>query len=575
MMRRGLVKAVGLLLVFTWSCATFVRHWSDRHVFRYTMKRENATDFGKEDPVSKKVLITDKVVDACIEKLEGAGCEVDVKLGLTPDQLREVIPEYNALIVRSATEVTREVIEAADNLSVIGRAGVVVDNIDIVAATERGIIVCNAPVSNIISAAELVMGLMLGAARKVVPADMSMKRHEWSRADFVGTELYEKTLAIFGLGRVGGLVAERAKAFGMRVVAHDPFCSPERADALGVSLYAELDEILPLADFITVHLPKTETTIGMFGPSEFDMMKDGVILVNCARGGIFQEEALADFMAAGKVSACGVDAFESEPCFDSPLHEFSQAILTPHLVGSTYEAQMRAGTQIAEYVIAGLEGSIVPTAVNLSMVPPEVLDAIAPYVPACQLMGSTLAQIEHEIPTTLTVTVSGSLAGHESDILTAGALDGLLSYRSSMHITADNAVTMAKRHGIKVETLHNADAGEYSSTVSVQADNLSMACTLIDSGQTTRIVSLLGYKIDIVPAKHGLILEYVDKPGRMGVIGTILGKAGVNISTMQIGTSPSQEYALVYMNVGSPVPDEVLDELRNAMDLENLWYIKL
>lgn len=523
----------------------------------------------------KKILITDKVVDECVFILQDAGYQVDVRLNLTHDQLIGLVGDYHALIVRSATRVTSDVIDAAKNLEVIGRAGVVVDNIDLSAATERGIIVCNAPVSNIVSAAEQVMCLMLGAARKVAAADRSMKAHAWSRSDFVGTELFEKTLAIFGLGRVGMLVAQRAQAFGMNIVVHDPYCSPERADALGATLYSNIEDILPIADFISVHLPKTEVTMGLFGPREFDLMKEGAILVNCAFGGVFDMDALADFMAAGKISACGIDVFESEPCLDSPLHEFDQAILTPHLAGSTYEAQMRAGVQIAQHVSAGLEGSIVPTALNMSTVPPEVLDAVAPYVPACQLMGSTLAQIARDIPTHLSVISSGALSGQDTDILTAGVLDGLLSYRSRIHINPDNAMDVAKRHGIKVETLHEVEAGEYSSTVTVRADDLDMACTLIDSGQTTRIVSLLGYKIDIVPAKHSLIFEYIDSPGRMGIIGTILGEAGINITTMQIGTSATEKYALVYINVNEPVPDEVLEALTSAMDLENLWYIRL
>ena len=523
----------------------------------------------------KKILVTEKVADACTDALRESGYEVDVMLDLAPERLIEVLPEYDALIVRSATKVTREVIEAADKLRVIGRAGVGVSNIDIQAATEHDIIVCNAPVSNIVSAAEQAMCLMLAAARKVCSADRSMKAHEWNRSRFVGTELYEKTLAIFGLGRIGGLVAERAKGFGMRVIAHDPYCSPERADALGVTLYAEMSDILREADFITVHLPKTQGTTGLFGPAEFSQMKEGAILVNCSHGDIFDIASLADFMAAGKIAACGFDVFSQEPCLDSPLHEFDQAVLTPHLAGSTYEAQMRAGVQIAEYVTAGLEGSIVPTAINVASVPPEILDSVGPYIPACQLMGSTLAQIGKDIPTTLVITASGALAGQDSKLLTAGVLDGMLSYRSSMRVTSDNAIAIAKRHGIRVEMRDNVDAGEYSSTVNVKADDLEMACTLIDSGQTTRIVSLLGYKIDIIPAKYSLIFEYVDQPGRIGVIGTILGEAGINITTMQIGTKPSQRYALVYMNVGGPVPDEVIAKLHNAVDLENLWYIRL
>ena len=297
--------------------------------------------------MAKKVLVTEKVAEECITILKEKGLEVDISLKTPPEELLRIIPGYDALVVRSATKVTREVIEAGSKLKVIGRAGVGVDNIDIAAATERGIVVCNAPTSNIVSAAEHAFALMLAAARNIPEANAFMKSGQWARHRFKGVELYEKTLAIFGLGRIGGLMAERARAFGMKLVGYDPYCSPERADSLGVALYDRIEDVLPLADFITVHLPKTNETIGMFGPDEMALMKDGVILVNAARGGIFQEKALADFMAAGKIRAVGVDMFEEEPCTASPLHEFDRAVLTPHIAAVTEEAQRRAGEQIA------------------------------------------------------------------------------------------------------------------------------------------------------------------------------------------------------------------------------------
>lgn len=525
--------------------------------------------------MTKNVLVSEKLADAGIEMLRKRGYTVDVKLGMKPAELIATIPDYDALIVRSATKVTKDVVAAGRNLKIIGRAGVGVDNVDVVAATERGIIVCNAPTSNIVSAAEHTMALLLASARKIVAADKSMKQHKWERGEFVGAELYEKTLAICGLGRIGGLVAERAKGFGMRLVGFDPYCSSERAEALGVTLYGDLKQMLPYADFITVHLPKTKETIGMFGPEQYAAMKDGVIVVNTARGGIFDIDALADSLASGKVAACGIDVWENEPCTDSPLHTFDQATLTPHLGASTKEAQLRAGMQIAEYVAAGLEGSIVPTAVNMAPVPPEVLDAVGPYVPACQLMGSTLSQIKGEVPAKLVITAAGDVNTADLSILAAGALDGILSYQEDTHVTPVNSEAVAKRHGITVDTRSSGDAGEYASTVSLQMDTIEMACTLAAAGQAARIVGLLGYKIDIMPQPHALVFEYVDAPGRIGTIGTILGEAGINITTMQIGTKPKERNALVYMNVEQEVPDEVLDMLHEKIDLKNLWYIRL
>lgn len=526
--------------------------------------------------MTKKVLVSEKLAEAGQAALREQGFEVDVKLKMTPVELIAAIPDYDALIVRSATKVTREVIEAGEKLRIIGRAGVGVDNVDVEAATERGVIVCNAPTSNIVSAAEHTMALMLACARNIAPANASLHEGVWERGKYTGVELYEKTLAIFGLGRIGGLVAERARAFGMKLIGYDPYCSPERAEQLGVTLFDDVDAIVPEADFITVHLPKTKETIGMFGPDQYARMKDGVILVNAARGGIYNIDSLADFLAAGKIGAVGLDVYESEPCTNIPLQEFDNAVLTPHLGASTKEAQRRAGEQIAEYVAAGLAGSIVPTALNMAPVPPEVMDAVGPYVPACQMMGSMLAQIDGGIPQFIKITAEGSLANADTSILVAGTIKGLLSYKNVATVTPVNAEAVAKRHGIRVEALSASTADGYASAVSIVADGTEVACTLAGEAQAARLVSLLGYKLDIAPAHQSLVFEYVDAPGRVGTIGTILGQAGINITTMQIGTKPEEQCALVYMNVEGTVGDEVLAALRAGLgDLKNLWYITL
>ncbi len=526
--------------------------------------------------MSERILVTEKVSKVGLNILRDKEYKVDVKLNLTQEELLEKIPKYDALIVRSATKVDREVIEAATKLRIIGRAGVTVDNIDIDAATEKGIIVCNAPTSNIVSAAEHTMALMLACARNIPQANASMHKGEWKRNKFTGIELYEKTLAIFGLGRIGGLVAERAKAFGMRLIGYDPYCSRGRAEQLGVTLYDNIEDILPLADFITVHLPGTKATCGMFGPDEFAQMKDNVVLINAARADIFNIDSLADFMAAGKIGAVGIDLFDEEPCTNSPLHEFKNAILTPHLGASTYEAQRRAGVQIAEYVDAGLSGSIVPTALNMVSVPSEIMDAVGPYIPTSQMMGSMLAQMSGGIPQNLQLSAAGTLWDADISPLVASALKGLLSYTKLASVTHVNVEEAAKRHGITVESKSSADAGPYSSTVSVVADDLQMACTLSGDGQTGRLVSLLGYQVDIAPAGQSLIFEYEDAPGRIGTIGTILGECGINITTMQIAIREEDNSALVYMNVEGEVSDEVLAKLRAGIpNLTNLWLIKL
>ncbi|MCD8316270.1 MAG: phosphoglycerate dehydrogenase, partial [Eggerthellaceae bacterium] len=376
----------------------------------------------------KKILVTDHVDESGLSSLRSKGYEVDEKTDLGKEELIEAIADYDALIVRSATTVDSDVIDAAKNLKVIGRAGVTTDNIDVECAVSKDIVVCNAPVSNIVSAAEHTMALLLACARKIPQANESMHEGKWERQDFLGVELMDKTLAIIGLGKVGGLVAERAQGFGMNLIGYDPYCSPERAQSLGVSLVDDLDEVCSLADFITVHLPKTPETIGMFGPDQFAAMRDGVIIVNTATAGIFQENVLADFLAAGKVRGAGVDVFAKEPCHNSALQEFGQAILTPHIASLTKEAQVRASSQIAEYVWEGLEGSIVPTALNNVPLPPDIIDVVGPFIPACQVTGRIISQLIEGIPKSLTLVLEGLIANSDPSILLAASLDGILSY---------------------------------------------------------------------------------------------------------------------------------------------------
>lgn len=522
-----------------------------------------------------KILITENIAQEGIDSLLEKGYEVDIKKHLSRFELMRCIGEYDALIVRSGTEVDAELFEAAENLKVVGRAGVGVDNIDIDSATQHGVVVCNAPTSNIISAAEHTMGLLLACARNIPAADHSMKEGKWERNRLKGVELNHKVLAIFGLGRVGRLVAERAKAFGMDVIAHDPYCSRDLADATGVKLYENVDDVLAIADFITVHLPRTDDTIGMFGPEEFAKMKDGVIVVNAARGGIYDIKALSDFIAAGKVRAAAIDVWEEEPCNESPLHEFEQAILTPHLGASTIEAQKRAGVQIAEYVDLALQGALVPTALNIAPTPPEVIDMVAPYIPACQLMGSMMVQVNGHVAKRMKVTAAGDFGAGDLDSLTAGFLDGMLSYRTNRPVTLANAESLAIRHGISLEKKYYPTALEFNSYVRLNADGNTVSCTLISPDDRPQIVELLGYRVDMEFTGKTLIFEYKDGPGRMGVIGTVLGDAGISITTMKIAKKDDCETALVYMNVDQPIPTGVLEELREKVQPENMWYIKL
>lgn len=525
--------------------------------------------------MSLKVLVTDAIAQCGLDYLQDKALEVDVRLGLSTSELVELIPRYDALIVRSRTKVTRAVIDAAQNLKIIGRAGLSTENIDIAAASERGITVCNVPDSNITSVAEMTMCLMLMCARNAVQACVSMQGGQWNREQYTGIELFGKTLLIVGLGRFGGLVAQYARAFGMNVLAYDPYCSSDRAAQLGVKLCSTLAEALPQAHVISLHLPKTVETTGMIGAQEFAAMKTGVILLNVSYAGTCDIKALTDFVAAGKIAAVGIDVYEEEPCTSSPLLEFPQVVLTPHLGPETYDAHNSCASLIAEYIYAGLSGSLVPTAVNLSQVPAEVVDSVGPYIMACETAGAMLGHLNQEIPHSLTVTTAGKLANCDATALVAAALKGLLSSREVEHITTANYETMARCHGIAVSCCNGLSRQGYSAQVDIAADDRGISVVVPDGASSMRLVSFLGYDIDIVPTRNSAIFEYNDAPGRIGLIGTILGNAGVNITTMQIGTKPSKGTALVYLNVENRVPQKAMDEIAQHIDLLHSWQISL
>lgn len=525
--------------------------------------------------MTQKILITEVIANEGINALKSHGYDVDVRLGLSDDELADAISDYDALIVRSATHVTRHLMECGKNLKVIGRAGVTVDNIDIEAANDLDIIVCNAPTSNIVSAAEHTFALMLSCARCVPQANRSMHEHLWSREDFKGVELFGKTLAIFGLGRVGGMVAERAVAFGMKVIAYDPYCNPERATTLGVTLEPNIKNILPAADFVSIHLPVTPDTTGMFGAEEFSIMKTGAIFINTSRPAIIDMNSLADFVAARKIASCGVDVFDDEPALDSPLHELDRAVLTPHISALTTEAQVRSGVQIADYVWAGLEGSLVPTALSASGNNSELSRHIAPFIPAANMIGRMVSQILGSVPSKVSVKMMGNLAELEPTALVTSVLEGVLSYKHAQCSTMQEARKFAERHGVSVELNRTDIAGEYSAGIEIDADGLRVAATVFGAEKLPRIISILDYKIDVAPAKHSLIFEYDDKPGNCGLIGTILGNHKINITTMQIATSSDDKTALVYVNVGSGITEEIIEEFRENIELKSLYSINL
>ena len=524
-----------------------------------------------------KVLIPEKLAKEGIAVLEQAGVDVTFKPETTPEELVELIPEYDGLIVRSATTVTREVIEAGANLKVIGRAGVGVDNIDSMAATERGVIVCNAPTSNVVSAAEQTMALMLAVARKTAIADASMKAGKWNRSKFTGVELQDKILGVFGLGRVGMLVAERAKAFGMKIAGYDPYVTPERAASMGVELYTDINELCKVSDVITVHMPKTKETTGMFGADQYAIMKDGVILVNCARGGIMDINAMAGYLESGKIGGAGIDVWEHEPVSDSPIHGFENVVLTPHLGASTKEAQIRAATQIAEYVIAGMQGKTVNTVVNSARIPENVMEHLRPYVGATQMAADMAAQIADSAIGGVSVKACGRIASEDPSVLGTAALAGIVQFGSEVPVNIINARYLAEQRGIDVDTATDPNTESYPSYVEIvaHAANGDIAVSVANApGEKARITNVLGYDVDFVPGKEVVIMQYVDGPGRMGKIGTVLGNAGISIETMQISKNET-DAALVLMNVDRAVSGRIQTDLKNVVDAVNAWFIEL
>ncbi len=526
-----------------------------------------------------KVLIADKISDTGIARLRDDGFTVDVKTGLSEDELVSIIPDYAALIVRSATKATRPIIEAADALKIIGRAGVGIDNVDVAAATERGIIVCNAPTSNIVSAAEHTIALVLASARSIPQANASMKAGKWERSKFTGAEVYDKTLGIVGLGRIGTLVAERARGLGMKLIGYDPYITEESAASLGVELIPTVDELLPKADFITVHLPKTKETIGMFGAKQFARMKDGVRLVNTARGGIYQEDALVAALKSGKVASAAVDVFEVEPCTESLLHHIDNVILTPHLGASTEEAQDRAGDQIAELVAAGLRDEPVSTAVNIPPVPAEAMEALRPWMPLAEDLGKMLAQTARGGIDELDVAFIGALSELDTRILKTAVLKGMLEVVTPEGINYVNAGLRAEMRGIKVSESKRGESHDYVSLIEVTAnassDPILIGGALVGKRNEPRLVSLFDYDVDMAPSAHMTFFRYADVPGMIGKIGTILGESGTNIASMQVGRTKMGGEAVMGLNVDTAVGDDLLVAIKEAAGAKDAWTVEL
>ena len=508
-----------------------------------------------------EVLVTEKISAGGLARLRDAGHEVVVRLGSSPAELVDAVVTANALIIRSETTVTAEVLEAGTELVVVGRAGIGLDNVDVAAATRRGVMVVNAPSSNVLSAAEHAMALLLAQARSVPQAHASLTAGIWDRSRWQGVELHGKTLGVVGLGRVGALVAQRALAFGMRLVAYDPYVAPERARQMGVDLM-DLEDVVSVADFLTIHLPRTPETVGLFDEKLLSRAKPSLRIVNTARGGILDEDVLAQAIEDGTVAGAALDVFAKEPTTQSPLFGLEQVVVTPHLGASTREAQDKAGDTIAEQVILALAGDFVPYAVNVSAT--EASETVRPFLPLAERLGRIYGFLNEGVPASLEVEFQGQLADYDTRILTLAVLKGLLSAGSEEPVSYVNAPQLAAERGVTVREAKTSDAHDYVNLISLRGGHHALAGTLFGLRDEARLVMVDDHAVDIPPSSNMVVVRNDDRAGMIGLVGLTLGRAGINIADMDVGRSPSGEAALMVLATDQPVPAPVIEELRQA-----------
>lgn len=515
-----------------------------------------------------RVLVTDPLPREGLAKLEEEGFEVIGKPGIDENELIRTIPGYIALIIRSGTKITDRVIDAASDLRVIGRAGTGLDNVDIDAATRKGIIVMNTPEANTISAAEHTISMLLSLSRNIPQAHFSLRKGEWNRKKFIGTEVYGKTLGIVGLGRIGSEVAKRAQAMGMRVIAYDPFVSRSRAEEIGVKL-SEMEDLLPRVDYLTIHTPLTEHTKGLIGEKEFSLMKDGVRIINCARGKIIDENALYKVLKSGKVKGAALDVFEKGKPFGSPLLELDSVIATPHLGASTEEAQIRVASEIATQVADVLKRGKVANAVNTPSFPPHLKKKIGGYLSLAEKTGSLGAQLVKGHLKEMKITYKGDLSEFEVKPITIALIKGLLGFVLKESVNYINAPVLARERGIKISETKTTEKGEYSSLIRAELvsdeHHLRIEGTMLE-GKIPYIVRIGECSLEFVPEGYLLVCTNVNKPGAVGKIAGILGNNGINISGLRMGRTPSEKENISVYTLDSPPSSEVIETIRGLKE---------
>ncbi|TGA97215.1 phosphoglycerate dehydrogenase [Sporolactobacillus shoreae] len=525
-----------------------------------------------------KVIVTDAISETGLHALlSNSNFEVDQATGLAPADLIEKIKDYDALIVRSQTQVTREVIQAADHLKVIARAGVGVDNIDIDAATEKGVIVINAPAGNTIAATEHTMAMMLSLARNIPQAYGSLTAGRWDRKLYKGVELYQKTLGVVGMGRIGTEVAKRAKGFEMNILGYDPFLTEDRAKKMGI-IKASLDEIAAQADFITVHTPLTAETRGLIDADYLAKTKKGVRLINCARGGIIDEQALVDAVNSGHVAGAAIDVFEHEPPENTGLTQNPSIIVTPHLGASTAEAQEKVAQSVSEEIVGIFETGSVQHAINLPHISATVQQKIKPYLTLSEQMAELLMQIFKDAPEKIKINYYGELFLEDTGLLTRQMIKALLSFYLDGSINIVNVMQVLKAHSLSYSVQKNAAHKGFTNFIELEIAHgdkkATIACTYLP-GFGGRIVSINGYRLDMEPEKYLLYISHVDVPGIIGNVGSLLGKSGINIGSMYVGRQAVGGQAIMILTVDKPVPETARKEILSIEDLQDVEFVAI
>lgn len=521
-----------------------------------------------------RVLISDNLACEGVDILKKE-FKVDVKTSLTQDQLKEIIKEYDALVVRSATKVTKEVIEKS-NLKVIGRAGVGVDNIDIDAATKNGILVVNAPEGNTIAASEHTIALLMATARNIPAAVMSLKNKKWNRNEFIGIELRGKILGVVGFGRIGKDVASKAIGLGMNIVAYDPYIIKDHVENIHIKV-ADLDTVIREADFLTFHVPITKATYHMINKERIDMMKSGVIIVNCARGGIIDEDALYEALLTGKVAACALDVFEHEPPFENRLIDLPNVVATPHLGASTEEAQVNVAVDVAKDIIRALKGEMVKNPVNMMSVRPEEYHSIKPFIDLAEKMGSLYTQLKNGRISEVEMIYTGKVAKYDVKTVTTAGIKGILTNILEYPASLVNAYYIAKERGIKIvekKVSKDQDApGTVIMKITTDKDEGSISGTVFGKNEQ-RIIAIDDYKIDLIPEGCALMSFHKDRPGIVGKVGTLLGLNDINIAYMQLGRRSYRGEALMVLGIDEEIPEHVLNEIKTIEDVSDAVFTK-